>query len=218
MLIACWSAKGGSGTTVVAAGLATLLGRPSSPCRLADLGGDLPSVLGLAEPPLGLTDWLASDAGPEALERLEVEVGRDLRLLPKGTAALDDGGDRLVTGLAHRRVTTVVDCGVPGASAGVAVAAEATVSLLVTRPCYLSLRKAVAAPIRPSAVVLMVDGERSLRVRDVESVLDAPVTAVVPWRQAIARAVDAGVLGQRIPGDLVRSLKGVLRDVAGAAA
>src|SRR5438552_253681 len=68
VLIALWSAKGGSGTTVVAAALATVLAR-SSPggAVLVDLAGDVPGALGVAEPPgYGVADWLA--AGPSVPE------------------------------------------------------------------------------------------------------------------------------------------------------
>src|SRR5205823_4979023 len=44
MLISCWSVKGGSGTTVVAAAIALALAR-SAPVVLADFGGDAPTVL-----------------------------------------------------------------------------------------------------------------------------------------------------------------------------
>ncbi len=86
MLIACWSPKGGSGTTVVACGLAAVLARsrPSRGALLADLSGDAASVLGMADPPgPGLAEWLAAgpDVGPAALGRLEVEATPGLRLL-----------------------------------------------------------------------------------------------------------------------------------------
>nr|MBO2501138.1 hypothetical protein [Thermoanaerobacterales bacterium] len=51
MLVACWSVKGGVGTSVVAASLALLLARDAAPgAVLADLAGDAPAVLGLPEP------------------------------------------------------------------------------------------------------------------------------------------------------------------------
>ena len=67
MLLACWSVKGGSGTTVVAAALALLLAQRSpAGALLADLagqeglGGDGAAVLGLDEPSSpGLAGWLA---------------------------------------------------------------------------------------------------------------------------------------------------------------
>jgi CO dehydrogenase nickel-insertion accessory protein CooC1 len=63
MLTACWSVKGGSGTTVVAAGLVLGLAAVDRAVVAADFGGDLPAVLGVAEPAgPGLLDWL--DAGP----------------------------------------------------------------------------------------------------------------------------------------------------------
>ena len=60
MVILCWAAKGGSGTTVVAAALALTSARPA---LLVDLDGELPAV---ARHPrtrsTGRLDWLASDA------------------------------------------------------------------------------------------------------------------------------------------------------------
>jgi hypothetical protein len=87
MLIACWSPKGGSGTTVVSCALAALLARESGPAGgalLADLSGDAAAVLGVADSPgPGLAEWLAAgpDVGAGALARLETEVGAGLRLL-----------------------------------------------------------------------------------------------------------------------------------------
>jgi len=63
LLFACWSPKGGSGTTVVAAALGLLLARAAPPgALLADLAGDLPTALGLTVAPtgIGLADWLAA--------------------------------------------------------------------------------------------------------------------------------------------------------------
>nr|MBA2279690.1 hypothetical protein [Acidimicrobiia bacterium] len=47
MLISCWSTKGGSGTTVVAAALALVFARTTGDALLADLAGDQPAALGL---------------------------------------------------------------------------------------------------------------------------------------------------------------------------
>src|SRR5437667_331223 len=71
----------------------------------------------------------------------------------------------------------VVDCGSSGSPAGLAVAGVASLSLLVVRPCFLALRRAAAAPVRPSAVVLVDEPGRSLGRRDVEDALGAPVRA-----------------------------------------
>ncbi len=67
MLLALWSPKGGSGTSVVAAALA-LVAAGREETRLADLGGDQPAILSLPQLPAdagpsgGLAGWLA--AGP----------------------------------------------------------------------------------------------------------------------------------------------------------
>ncbi len=214
MLVACWSVKGGSGTTVVAAGLAVLLARARTPGGAADavavdLAGDLPAVLGLPEPAgPGVAEWLLAGAelGPDALARLEVEAGPGLRLLPRGDGPLPADGDRLAAALAGSRAV-VVDCGSAGGEAGLAVAAAASLSLLVLRPCYLALRRAVAAPIRPSGVILVTEEGRALGRQDVEDALGVPVRAEVAWDPAVARCVDAGLLGGRVPRTLERALR-----------
>ena len=212
MVIACWSVKGGSGTTVVAASLALLLARNSpNGAVLADLAGDLPSVLGMSEPEgPGLADWLASEADVAALHRLEVPVADGLRLLPRGQHGLPVGarvGD-LAAALADCGRPVVADAGLLGDPPGcIELVAGASVSLLVMRPCYLALRRAVRAPVRPSGVVLVQEAGRAIGRRDIEEVLGVPVRAVVDLDPAVARAVDAGLLACRLPRGLERSLR-----------
>jgi len=216
MLVACWSVKGGSGTTVVTAGLAVLLARSCAAGALAvDLAGDLPAVLGMADPPgPGVADWLAaeSDLGPDALGRLEHQAEAGLAVVARGDAALPEArrqaeaGDRLAAALAGPR-HAVVDCGSNAEPVGLAVAAAASLSLLVLRPCYLALRKALAAPLRPSGVILITEPNRSLGRRDIESTLGVPVRAEVLWDPVVARCVDAGLLASRVPRSLERALR-----------
>jgi len=203
VLITCWSSKGGSGTTVVAAALAHLLAAEASGALLVDLGGDLPAALGLPEPYQGLTGWV--EGGD--LNRLAVEAGPDLRLLPRGPGPLADGSG-LAAALAGQGAV-VVDAGVLTAGGlGLELALAATTSLLVVRPCFLALRRAVAAPLRPSGVVLVEEPHRALGRSDVEAALGIPVVAVVPWDPAVARRVDAGLLGTSLPRTMARALRG----------
>ena len=145
VLIACWSAKGGVGTTVVAASLALSLvhrreapsGSGSAGALLADLAGDLPAVLGVPEPSgPGLSGWLAAgpDVPADALGRLEVPVGPGLHLLPRGAGPLGtDRVDVLIGLLAADPRVVVADCGrLDVASAPALLAAGSTRSLLVT--------------------------------------------------------------------------------------
>jgi len=220
MLVACWSVKGGSGTTVVATALALVTARRSlGGALLADLAGDVPAVLGLPEPVgPGLLQWAAAgpQVGGEALARLEQPVAPKLTLLARGeggAGVLDawENGERLLAALsaapdASDR-TVFVDCGVPvDGGAAAAVASGASLSLLVVRPCYLALRRAVASAVRPSAVILVDEPGRALDRRDVEDALGVPVRAVVRTSDTVARAVDAGLLAARMPRDLARAL------------
>ena len=207
MLIACWSTKGGVGTTVVAAGLALQLARHGDTgVVLADLAGDVPAVLGLPEPPPpGLAGWLAAGARvpADALARIEVEAAPGLVVLPRGPgdvpavraevlAAVLDGAPR----------AAVVDCGRIDHPAAAAVARRATRSLLVVRPCYLALRRAARAPVRASGLVVVAEPGRVLSSADVAEALHVPLAAEVPLDPQVARLVDAGLLSGRVPRSL----------------
>ena len=215
MLVACWSPKGGSGTTVTAVLLALACAR-SSPggVLLADLCGDVPAALGVADPDgPGLAEWLAAsrDVGADALGRLEVDVGRGVGLLPRGAASVAAGtalrAELLASVLAADERAVVADCSGVERSPGREVAAGATLSLEVLRPCYLALRRALAVSVQPTGVILLDEPGRALQRHDVEDVLGAPVWAEVPVDGSISRAVDAGLLGARLPRPVERALE-----------
>ena len=225
MLIACWSVKGGSGTTVVSAALALLLARSAAGgVVLADLGGDIPAACGIPEPlGPGVLDFAAAgdDVPTDAFDRLEAKVTPNLALLHRGGQESEEShgrglhhlgaaeGERLAAALAEHYPTSsvVVDCGPPGNACGNAVAANAGLSLLVLRPCYLALRRAAQSEIRPSGVILICEPGRSLGSSEVSDVLGVPVRAEVPFDPAVARVVDAGLLTTRVPRCIERALK-----------
>lgn len=213
MLVACWSVKGGSGTTTVAAALALLLARTSpAGALLVDLGGDAPSVLGVPDPDgPGVADWLAAEGDDDALDRLAVDTDRSLRVLPRGSilawGTLGAAEGERLAGVLASHPAAVLDCGPPGATVGTAAAAFSPVSLLVMRPCFLALRRAVDAPIRPSRVVLVDEPGHLLRPHDVRDALGVPIGARVPWDPAVPRRVDGGLLPRGLPRVLERALR-----------
>jgi MinD-like ATPase involved in chromosome partitioning or flagellar assembly len=206
----CWSVKGGSGTTVVSAALSLVLAR-SQPTVLVDLHGDAAAVLGLPEPAVpGVHDWLASPtADSSALQHLLVPAHDTLRVLHRGDSPPPSSpGDprwaTLVEALTALDARVVVDAGLgaPGA-----LAAAATASLLVVRPCYLALRRVVRTDATVTGVVLVTEPGRALGAADVERAVGAPVVAQVPYDPAVARAVDSGLLASRLPRSLLYPLR-----------
>jgi len=227
VLVALWSPKGGSGTSVVAAALA-LVSAGRGDTRLVDLAGDQPAILGL--PPLlslaTLDQWL--EAGPstptEWLGDIAAPVVPGLSLLPGGPSSRGsspEAGAALAVALRDSGLA-VADIGsgpdeIDGAARAMIDVADTAVTVL--RPCYLALRRAVAdARLASTAAAILVEEPgRALDADDVAAVLGIPVVGRVPVRAEIARAVDAGVLRDRLPSPLARAAGTVLDRLADVA-
>lgn len=208
MYTLCWSPKGGSGTTVIAAAIALLSAR-SEPTVLIDLGGDTAAALGIAAPDgPGMAEWLASPhATPEALWRVGIDAGPQLRLIHSGSAPVVLSGlqaERLAAAAASGVGHTVIDAGPQAGPPSLHRCAAR--SLVVVRPCYLALRRAVMLPRMATGAVVVTEPGRALRSVDVERALGVPVVADVAWDPAVARAIDAGLLASRLPATLSRTL------------
>jgi hypothetical protein len=135
------------------------------------------------------------------------DVRPSLHLLPFGTGQMPDtGGERLALALSALG-SVIVDCGPPSGAVGLELAGAASLSLLVLRPCYLALRRALRAPIKASGVVLIDEPGRALGAGDIEDVLGLPVRAVIPCHDSVSRAVDAGLLAARLPRQLERAVR-----------
>ena len=212
-MIVCWSVKGGSGTTVVASTLALMRAAESQRgALLVDLAGDVPAVLGLAEPSgPGISDWFAHcDLGSRmTLQSIAIQATANLQIIARGSKQLDldENFIDLCAALKTFDLPIIVDagCGLPSPD----LLAHASSSLLVTRPCYLSLRRAAQLSMSPTGIVLINEAGRALGKHDVEAVIGAPVIAEIIFDAAIARAVDAGLLASRIPTIMSKQLAAV---------
>jgi hypothetical protein len=218
MLLSFWSPKGGSGTSVVSAACAVLLGRVA-PVRLADFGGDQAAVLGLSvDTPSGLSEWLTvgPEAPADALDRLAVDAGHGVALLPRGTGPLwsasPEAGAALGVVLANDPRITVADVAGADAPALHALVEVSDASIVIVRDCYLGLRRAVRNPLveRASGVIVVHEHGRALGTSEIRDVLDVPVLATVDTRPSTARIVDSGVLPTRITEHLARPLQRAL--------
>jgi len=198
----CWSAKGGSGTTVFAAALALVMGQ-RRPTLIVDLDGDAPATLGLAQPSgPGVAEWLASpSADALALANLTVPVTDGVELLHRGgqLPARPRWAD-LAHCLAQLERTVVIDAGTGIPPLELHHAAQQR--LLVLRPCYLAVRRAVANGVQPTGLVVVHEPGRVLTARELSRVLNAPLVAEVDYDPNVARCVDAGLLSTRLPRPL----------------
>lgn len=225
MIVVCWSPKGGSGTSVVAAGAALVAARRGA-VVLADLGGDQASLLGLTPPTEpGLADWLAAQPGapPDALARLTVPVAPGFDLLAYGRIDADppadpwadppadaqQAGAALADALCALGRDVVVDAGWASPHLVAGLAERATAVMMVVRPCYLGLRRAVHHPLRAlsTRVVLVDEPGRAITAADVRGVTGIDVVCRVRLRASTARAIDAGLFPERVPDDLARAVQ-----------
>lgn len=194
------SPKGGNCTTVTAAAHALLAATEKGNTLLIDFGGDLPATLGLPEPTgPGINDWLAEDreADGEALVMLGTAVTSTLLLVHRGSQFIvgQPRWDALARAMRALTAHVVIDAGAGFLPGELRAAADRV--LMVTRPCYLSLRRATSLP-KPTGVCVVCEADRALTTTDVAHVLGVPVAAQVPHSAAVARAVDAGLLPSRV--------------------
>ena len=157
--IAFVGAKGGQGTTTVAAATAVLAAAHAPTTLVTHDLTDAAALLGLPRPsssdPVRVTEalWLASEP-------------------VEGTAVAVTDAQVLV---------------------------DADARYLVLRgPCYLALAAALRDDAAPDGIVLLREPGRSLTPRDVTEVTGTPVVAEVPVTEAVARAIDAGLLLARL--------------------
>jgi hypothetical protein len=200
VLVALWSPKGGSGTSVLAAACAVVLARHGG-VRLADLAGDQPAILGLGtDPDTGLADWLAAAPGVALVAR-----GSGPGLLAPVAEA--EAGAALAVALRDGPVPCIVDAGRATTPSARALLEVSDAAVVVMRGCYLSLRRAVQSPLLPrtTGIAFVEEAGRSLGVTEVRDVLDLPVLARVPVKSNIARTVDAGVVASRLPEPMARA-------------
>jgi hypothetical protein len=213
MLTVCFSAKGGQGCSTITAMLALL----HPPVTVVDTAGDLPALLGIGEQHgAGLTDVLA-DTRPidlTALSQCTVEVAPGVDVVFRGATSPEQISTERWHQLADvlkgpNHVQWLIDAG----TTAHALATQADKAYLVTRPCYLALRRAVSTVARPTGIILLREPGRALGRSDVERIIGAPVITDVEIDPAVARAVDAGLLSSRT---LPRSASRALRDPARA--
>ena len=218
MITLCYAAKGGSGTTVVACVRA--LGAPG-PILLVDIDGDIPAMLGLGDPEQpGLLDWLESDAPMAHLDDLLIDATPNCSVLPATNHGPSSRAVDLVA-VESARWDDLVDwfdgwCADSGGSviidAGTQLLPDSLLEQcgrrwLVTRACYLGLRRASRHRGNPTGVVLIDEPGHALRARDVETTLRAPIVATIQWDVSVTRAVDGGLLlGNRLPRSVHRAL------------
>ncbi len=218
MLIVLWTVKAGAGCTTATLGVALRRSRHES-VLVVDLGGDVPAACGMAEPDVGVTDWLRAGATrPDALTRVEVGLAESLALLPTGSTSRWSNGstDLLVGLLAHEDRCVVVDAGFVGDGAHGPMdmlrrrlIRAADRSVLVTRPCYLALRRVASCAEPIDSIVLVRDQMRSLGRADVADVVGVDDVHHLDVDPGIARSLDAGLVATRPPRLLLQQMKRV---------
>ncbi len=212
MLVVCWSPKGGSGTSVVVTGLAlsARARHPSRPTYIVDLDGDVPAIAGCGDPVTGLSEWITQPS-LFSLDDVLLEISPNLFVIPRGHSPLPEvtssAWSRLALELGPRSengAAIVVDCGRDPIAHELRTAVSR--HILITRPCYLSLRRSRLFENSFDSVIVIEESHRVLTSADVQSVLGVPIAARIPLTSDIARRVDAGVIISRPPRQLLDAL------------
>ena len=216
MLISCWSPKGGSGTTVIAAALAMLHAQLSG-SWLVDTQGDLDAVFPTGDAPAtaGFRQWssVINDARPQRLADVAYAATSDVTLIPAGPVVADaprpsaqriaEFAEWIGDDVAIVDAGTVGDGGESYARLFSDVADH---SYCVVRLCFLSLRRLQQSSVTPTGLIIIDEPNRMLAPEDFVRSVHAPVIATIPWDASISRSVNSGTLGRAMPKQLVRAL------------
>ncbi len=94
----------------------------------------------------------------------------------------------------------------PNAAAARFLIEAADHSLLVSRSCFLALRRIARSPYQPSGIILMFEDGRALVASDIADLGSCPIVLQIEMDVAIGRALDAGLLITRLPQRLDRAI------------
>ena len=221
MLASMWALKGGQGTSTTAA-LAAVGVAADRPALLVDLCGDQSNLFRVDPRREGIAEWSAGDLTARALRHQEVHVTDTLRLLPRGRGPIDPRrAQELVEWLvgSGQVEAVIADAGTLDPECGGEardyqlrrmVAQVAVESVLVTKPCYLALRRCEPNTVSPTGVIMVSDMRRALGPADIEQAAGAPVLATVPLDLQIALAADGGDMAGEPWTETVQQLRGVV--------
>lgn len=177
---------------------------------LVDLDGGLPAVLGISDPDgPGLGEWsrAPADLPADALGHLEVQLAPGLALLPRGEGPIStDRVDLLRALLGAEARSVLVDGGQLSLGAErLLLARSATRTLLVTPACPAAVRRLGDRPVVPSGVVIVHQHRCRGGWEAVAHAATAPIVAELDHDAVLARAVDLGLLGRRLPRRVARA-------------
>lgn len=209
MPIIVTTAKGGSGGTTVAAAIVLAGAHVGQTPTLIDLAGDATAAFRSVDRPdtaPTVDAWLRSSAPIERLDELADATAPPVlawsndpphhRRHPNRPVVSAERWGDLLGWCVRRELRTgapvVIDAGADGDELSAAEPAVDTTTLLVTRRCYLGVRRAARRP-PPDAIVVVDEPTRAITRRDIERSIGAPVVATLAWDPTIARAIDAGL-------------------------
>ena len=204
-ITAVYATKGGQGVTTTAAALGILAAHAGHRTLLVDTGHDLPAALGLPDntDQPGLAEYV-EPASRTTLDTITTPVAENLDIITRGTAPIVFSTHTygLLVGGLGQYDHVIIDT----TDNAYAWTLHVDHRVLVTRPCYLALRRSTITP-RPTHVVLINETGRALDAKDIGAVTGIPVTATIPYETDIARTIDAGLLTTRLPRTLTQALR-----------
>jgi len=201
-IVAVAGARGGVGTTTVAAMLARAFAE-SAVVDLDPIGAGLSGFLSDgAEPTLAAVVAAVDDLDPAALSAAMAghAAGRAICAEPREAAPTKQQAARMLALLRATVPVAVIDAGRAADDAAMAAISLADQTICVCTPDVASIRGAralIAAAGRGFPVVLNRSARMRLSAKDVARVVGAPPVAVIPDDPAIRRAGEAGRLPSR---------------------
>lgn len=220
MLISVFSAKGGVGTSSIATLLASSLAKYDETLLVDASHGDLQAICCVEHSNYGFEDWLASEKpSARALSEISVVVDRNLSLVASKARQTGTGNiafsDYILGEVIKASPVVVADFGIDGSKFGEKCIQASDYVVLVLKQCYLSLLSATEKSFIDQVDVLVVVKEqgRSISVEKITDVLHAKCVIEIDSRKDFARTIDAGVLVQRPPKQMIEPIDAFVKDI-----
>lgn len=220
MLISVLSSKGGVGTSSVAALFAKGLSLIKETLLIDACNGDLHAICCIEDAQYSFEDWSSSEQpSAKTLKAISKDIDSNLSCVPssrvtQSATIVAPTQANIVEEILKTSPGCVLDFGTQQSQFVQTCIEASDLVVLVLRQCYLSFLAVKHNPYLKNVDVIVVIKEpgRSISVSKIAEVLNVNCVVEINAQKDFARTIDAGVLVQRPPKQMIEPINALLSD------